>query len=410
MAVVGVAVAFGSVIYLASKGVALWLSLLLGTGILGLLSQMGVEAFAGAVVSGLFDPMTVQLVAAVALISGLSKAMKENGDLELMVRSLVSLVPRPKALSMLLPALIGMINVPGGAVMSAPMVEENGRTLHTDAATQAAINLVFRHIGYFIYPLHTSMILLSELLALPKLSIIKYNLLPTLFAVLVAYLFLFRSPTSPHGLPQRQHSVGRHGRDFVRGFSSILLILGLVLIFDLPFYLAAAAGLLLALLRNAGGEPRGAALAVRLKRLVTVWIDYRLTLAILFLMLFKAVVEASGVTGTLAAVLVNYDIPLPILIIVLGALTSHILGAHLAASGLLAPFFAPLIPQAALAPYAALLLIAIMLGYLVSPLHLCLVLTNQYFAVPYNQVVKKMAVPLLALLAASTVQLLFVLL
>jgi len=75
----------------------------------------------------------------------------------------------------------------------------------------------------------------------------------------------------------------------------------------------------------------------------------------------------------------------------------------------LAPFFAPLLPQAALAPYTSLLLISIMLGYLVSPLHLCLVLTTEYFDVPYGQTLRKLAVPLLTMLAAALVRLLLAL-
>ena len=121
-------------------------------------------------------------------------------------------------------------------------------------------------------------------------------------------------------------------------------------------------------------------------------------------MLFKSVVEVSGVTGLLADALLRYGIPLPVLVVVLGFLTAYILGTHLPASGLLAPFLAPLFPQAALVPYTSLLLISIMLGYLVSPLHLCLVLTNQYFKVPYNGPLKRLAVPIFAMLGTAVVQ------
>ena len=79
----------------------------------------------------------------------------------------------------------------------------------------------------------------------------------------------------------------------------------------------------------------------------------------------------------------------------------------MAAAGLLAPLFAPLFPPAALIPYTALFFVCIMLGYLVSPLHLCLVLTNQYFEVPYEKVLRKLALPMLAMLVAVVLQLLF---
>ncbi|MFY9494416.1 MAG: DUF401 family protein, partial [Limnochordia bacterium] len=187
MVVVAVAAAFGLVMFLASRDVSLWLALLVGTGVVGLLSPMGLPSFMSAFFGGLLSPLTIQLVAAVLLISGLGRVMKENGDLELAVSSLVSLVPRPKLLTMLLPAVIGTINVTGGAIMSAPMVEENGKALGLDRTSQAAVNLFFRHIAYFVYPLHTSLIILSEVLAIPKQSIILSNVLPTLAGTVAAY-------------------------------------------------------------------------------------------------------------------------------------------------------------------------------------------------------------------------------
>ena len=403
MAVVGVAVAFGSVIYLASRGLALWLAMLVGTIVVGLLPPMGMESFGAALLEGAFSSLTLQLVVAVAFISGLGKAMKENGDLELMVGSFTSLLRRPKVLAMLLPSLIGTINVPGGAIMSAPMVEESGKALAADRTTQAAINLFFRHIGYLVYPLHTSLILISELLAVPKQAIILYNAVPALVGTAAAYLCFLKGRNGAPAARSKQGFLDDIQR-FLLGFSPVLTILGLALLLNVPFYLAAAAGLLVALLRNIQADPWLSGLRQRLKLPVTSWIDYKLALAILTLMLFKSVVEVSGVTGLLADALLRYGIPLPVLVVVLGFLTAYILGTHLPASGLLAPFFAPLFPQAALVPYTSLLLISIMLGYLVSPLHLCLVLTNQYFKVPYNGPLKRLAVPIFAMLGTAVVQ------
>jgi integral membrane protein (TIGR00529 family) len=407
MVVVAVAAAFGLVMFLASRDVSLWLALLVGTGVVGLLSPMGLPSFMSAFFGGLLSPLTIQLVAAVLLISGLGRVMKENGDLELAVSSLVSLVPRPKLLTMLLPAVIGTINVTGGAIMSAPMVEENGKALGLDRTSQAAVNLFFRHIAYFVYPLHTSLIILSEVLAIPKQSIILSNVLPTLAGTVAAYWLYFRRVDhSPAGQVEERDTLF-HLKKFLLGFSPVLVILALVLFFDVPFYLAIAAGLALALVRNIQAGNKGSALANRLKELFRGWINYKLGLTILSLMLFKSVVEASGVTNRLAELLLRYGIPLPILVISLSLLISYILGTHMAAAGLLAPLFAPLFPPAALIPYTALFFVCIMLGYLVSPLHLCLVLTNQYFEVPYEKVLRKLAQPMLAMLVAVVLQLLF---
>ena len=403
MEIAGVAVAFGSVMYLVSKNLSVGLSLIIGACIAGLLSGMGLASFGATTVQALLDPLTIQLAIAVALISGMGKAMKENGDLELMIDALVRLFRSPKILTMLLPALIGTLSVPGGAIMSAPMVEVNGKTLELQATTKAALNLFYRHIGYFVYPLYSSLIILSELLDMPKLAIIRYNAVVMLVGLVAAYFVFFRG-----GEHQRMPETGASTqaiKDFVLGFSPILVTVGLVLIFGIPFYLAAAVGVVVALTRGLPDRNRLDALGQKTRTFFTKWIDYKLALVIVGVMLFKAVIESSGVVGTLADSLFAYGTPLPILVMVLGAVTAYVSGAHMAASGILAALCAPLFPPTALAPYTSFLFTSIIVGYLVSPIHLCAVLTNQYFGVKYGQVVKTLAWPLLAMVATSMIQL-----
>jgi integral membrane protein (TIGR00529 family) len=406
MEIAGVAVAFGSVMYLVSKNISMGISLIVGTCIAGLLSGMGLLGFGTAVAHGLLSSVTIELAIAVALISGLGKIMKENGDLELMIDSLVALFRRPKLLTMILPALIGTINVPGGAIMSAPMVEENGKILGLDATTKSAINLFFRHIGYFVYPLYSSLIILSELMDIPKLAILRYNAVTMLVGLLVAYLVFFRGVRHQEIPNKNGNNMMRNVANLLLGFSPILTALGLVLIFDLPFYLATAFGVLIGLIRGLPAERRGQAFWHKMGQFFTKWIEYKLVLVILGVMMFRSVIEASGVVSRLATTLFDYGTPLPILVMVLGVVVAYVIGTHMAASGVLAALFAPIIPAAVMAPYTALLFTAVLLGYLISPIHLCSVLTNQYFGSKYVQVVKKLALPVLAMLATAMVQLL----
>jgi len=69
-----------------------------------------------------------------------------------------------------------------------------------------------------------------------------------------------------------------------------MVIIALMLLFDAPFYLAAASGLCLALVRNIQAEHWGAGLLSRLQQLFSGWINYELVLAVLSLMVFRAVV------------------------------------------------------------------------------------------------------------------------
>jgi len=404
MELAGVAVALGSMMYLISKSVSMGLALLIGTGIAGLFAGLGLQGFITTVSQAVVSPMTLELVVAVILASGLGKAMKESGDLTLMVDSLIAIFPNPKILSMMLPGLMGTLNVPGGAIMSTPMVEENGKLLGLDATTKSAVNVFSRHIGYYVYPLYTSTIILSQLLGIQKLVLIRHNVLPMLVGITLAYYFFFRRVTCDKIALEEDYNKLYYAKNFLLGFLPILVALGLVLVFDLPFYQAIAIGLVIALLRGLPSDGRFGALMARIGMLFRRWIDYRLALTVLGLMMFKAVIEASGAVSSLAESLLSIGIPLPMMVLVLGLLTSYLAGAHMAASGILAALFAPLFPPESLGAYTSLLFAAITLGYLVSPIHLCLVLTNQYFGVRYGEILRKLALPVVGMLATALLQ------
>lgn len=405
MELTGVAVAFGSVMYLVSRRVSMGVSLLIGTIILGLLSGLGLQGFFSAAVQGVISPMTIELAIAVALVSGLGKLMKESGDLKLTIDALVVLFRNPKILSMMVPSLIGTLNVPGGAIMSAPMVEENSKILGLDANTKAAVNVFSRHIGYFIYPLYTSTIILSGFFGIQKSVLIRHNVVAMLVGLAVAYWLFYRGVDAGEIAQQEDNnSMICNIKDFLLGFSPILIALVLVLVLDLPFYLALAVAVFFALTRSLPADKWREGFISRVHQLFTEWIDYKLVLTIVGLMTFKSVIEASGAVNSMAETLLAYGIPLPMMVVALGLLAAYLTGAHMAAGGILAALFVPLVPETFAAPYVALLFTAMTLGYMASPIHLCLVLTNQYFEAKYWPVLRKLLVPGVAMLAVAIIQ------
>jgi hypothetical protein len=69
------------------------------------------------------DIVTLTLVFATLFIMVLSQLYKETGLINILSRSLGGLVRNSKIAVSLLPAVIGLVPVSGGALMSAPMVE-----------------------------------------------------------------------------------------------------------------------------------------------------------------------------------------------------------------------------------------------------------------------------------------------
>ncbi|MFW5992292.1 MAG: DUF401 family protein, partial [Halanaerobiaceae bacterium] len=327
------------------------------------------------------------------------------GDLEIMIESLNSLIKNIKILLMIVPALIGTLNVPGGAILSAPMVEESGKRIKMDMETINAINLFFRHVGFFIYPLYSTLILMSELLEIEVLTIIKYNFIIMLVGLISAYVVLFRNQGNDEIPEVEMNGVKESIINFFISFLPVFVILVLALIFDVPFHYAVITGVLVGIVKNKTDGPLIKGLYNKIKKFIFKGVDYQLVFTIAGLMAFKAVVEKSGFVDNIAEVIIRLGVPLPLLVTGLGLIAGYITGLHVAAAGMLVPLFAPMIAESSIPVYAALIFTTINIGYVISPLHLCMILGNQYFDVSIKSVYRKLVIPLSLMICVALLQL-----
>lgn len=177
------------------------LSLLLGTSFLGivvpLLSILVGSSFSYAltpvqggiaIIQTFFSPSVVLIALSVMLIPLIGGTMEKSGQME----SIVSNMRLPKKATIsFLPAIMGMLPMPGGAVLSCPLVEKTGSNV--SGGTKAAINIFFRHILFLVYPLSSTMIVTAHLAGFHIYQVIPYLFPFFLFAVILGYLFLLRN-------------------------------------------------------------------------------------------------------------------------------------------------------------------------------------------------------------------------
>ena len=60
----------------------------------------------------------------------------------------------------LIPAVYGLMPVPGGALLSAPMIDEEGNKYHLTKDQKNFLNIWFRHIWFPIFPVSSAMLLI----------------------------------------------------------------------------------------------------------------------------------------------------------------------------------------------------------------------------------------------------------
>ncbi len=180
---IGVAIAFTVVILLIRKRYNFGISLILGSLIIGIFSLQTIEfadvpkAMLEATIYHFEDqPLqsivysfdyhrlyaeTIELALLMTLIFILAKLMQETGAIKKLIDSLRTFFSNGGTLGVI-PAIYGLMPVPGGALFSAPMMDEEGDKYKINKDEKNFLNVWFRHIWFAIYPISSAMILICS--------------------------------------------------------------------------------------------------------------------------------------------------------------------------------------------------------------------------------------------------------
>lgn len=164
----------------------LYLALFTGSIFLGIYN-LSILKTLSVMIHTITDPSIFLLAVSVGLIAVIGGLLQESHLME----SLIQNFRVGKKGSMILsPALFGMLPMPGGALLSAPMVDRIGKDV--DNTKKAIINVWFRHFLVFIYPLG-ALLPTTKMAGLELYDQILY-LLPLFFILLViGYIFFINN-------------------------------------------------------------------------------------------------------------------------------------------------------------------------------------------------------------------------
>jgi len=318
---------------------------------------------------------TWELALTIAFVSALGKIMDKAGILALLIDSLQKLVRDTRYIMIAIPSLVGMLMVPGGAIMSAPLVEEVGSRQRMSSVKMAVANLMYRHLWYLIFPLFPSMILAAQLARINPLNIVLFNLPLAVGAFVVTFFILFRKT----GKLNNDRFEGVNGsalKSFIKAIGPMLLAIILALVLGIYFPLAIFAGIMLVYVYLWRDE--GYSLPAYFQ-LVLKSVNWPVFLAIFPIMYFKDVLEAGGGVEQVAVFFQDAGVPLPLLMIAVPFIGGFFTGSNTANIGISFPLFLPMFPEEGYMIYVAFIYVSSVVGYLVSPIHLCLILTKEHF-------------------------------
>jgi integral membrane protein (TIGR00529 family) len=400
-----IALSFACLGLLLYKRVDLGITLNATAIILGLLA-ISWQDIPGIIVTTSTSLLTLSVVLATFGIMWLSQLYRDTGLMKRLSESLGGILNNPKIVLSALPAIIGFLPVAGGALMSAPLVESEGDRIGLSAEKKAYVNLWFRHTIFPAYPISQPLIV-AALLAGTTVSTLILRQIPVVMVMIaVGYVVGFWKTRNPEGdVPAtKPNALNTHIRTFFTVFSPILITIvvavGLEVVAPelarLGFDVLAATFVGVAVLALIA-KPKLGDLVNPLKRRGI----YGITFAAYGAFLLGNMVKATNISGLFQDLALSGSVDQTILLAVtpavLGAVTASALGGVSISMPLLAGVF-PLSPQT-----ASLIYMSAYLGYVISPTHLCLAFTMEYFKCSLRRAYRYVIPSFLVTFAAAVV-------
>ncbi len=362
----------------------------LATGILFLVNPI---IFLQTIRLATIDFDTISVLALVLFILILSSSMRESGALDDLVESVRRIFVDNRFTIAALPAMIGLLPMPGGALFSAPMIDGLADEAELKPEDRTYLNYWFRHVWEYSYPLYPGLILESVIIGVELNRLVVYQFPLCLGAILGGSLFGLLSIQKHFRRGLHGAELARHLVLFLKGFWPILLIIIAYVGLRWPFLIVLPVTALLF-----GAVRIG---PVRFPRLALKSIDLRLIGTVYAVLVFKDIILVSGAVDQLESVFTDWGVPPIALFIVIPMLIGYLTGiTHSYVSvafPLLIPFFGDPIDLSKVQLAYAFGFI----GVLFSPVHLCLVLSTEYFGADMNGVYKRLLLPACILAAVS---------
>ncbi len=369
LGILGTLFGFALVVALVRRGVDFSASIFIGALFIGLSNLFTPTMFFNAI-KNTFNADTINLEVLVIFINIIGLTMERTGQVDKIVESFKTLL-NTRGTAGAIPTMIGLLPMPGGALMSAPIMEKPADELGADSEEKTLINFWFRHFIYFVYPFSPDLALAASSTEVSVMELVIANTPIFLLSILLGYLFFIRKMEKGH----KEHTDSKIKELFkiIYWLSPILVSVLIKAVFDIKLMFIVPLALVILLIQNykdlGADETFG---------YVREGFPLKLTVAVFGIMFFREVILMSGSLDQLVNLARGNGVPLEVIIFFIPFLIGLVLGIGLGAIALSFPLITPFI-EVSNPLHISALFISCYLGYFISPVHLCLIITKDYF-------------------------------
>lgn len=394
--ILAVIIGFSFIPILTKRKFPISYSIIVSAFVMMIVSGLGLDSLGDIFKSTLLDPRKIGQYLTVVEIGVLGVLLKKYEFIETIIEKLNRVVPNKKLQLMFVPALIGLLVVPGGAIISAPFIDRIGDDLKIEKSRRAVINLIYRHISMHIMPYSNGLLLMA--LLLPQVSVynvIAFNLIFVLMYGIIGY-FIYVRNIQYEKSEKQEGSALNNFLQLAIYTAPIYFAVILNMVFKIPFYIGVLVNIgILYLLR-----PNKNIIRDFFKS-----INMNIFLTILGVYLIQATISNFPEFNMMLENLLSNPRTLIISMIGISTFFGLATGFQPAAMGVIIPVIGGM--SLSLARMTALAHIAFawsFVGYFFSPLHLCQLFTVEYMKIDNVEVYKKYSKFIVALVIALLIE------
>ncbi|MBF8436489.1 DUF401 family protein [Halanaerobiaceae bacterium Z-7014] len=388
---IGVIISFFTVVILLSMKKSLGAAMFIGSLIVGISSTNDIAENIGGLiptfVTGIIDPIAIELIVLVSLVAVFGYLMKELELLTDLIDVARYYLSSIFFIITAIPSMIGVLPMPGGAVFSAPIIEPIGDQMEMSSARLTSLNIYYRHLWYFIFPYMPSMIIASSLSNINVMTIALMHIPIVGIMIIIGWIYYNNDKKK---LIQKEVNQDCDTEevsflDAIKVLLPFVIVLFPPLILDISFVYALIVAILYIIL---------------LRKDLFEWkyllngMNLQLTVGVAGIMVFKAFIENSEGVMILTELLISFGIPLFLLALFIPFIAGLLTGNHTGAIGISYPILLTLFTDSSMyLLWHMIIFSSSYFGYVLSPFHLCNLMTVKYYNISLDKYYKEIIVP-----------------
>jgi len=369
---------FAIILILLRKRLDIGYVMLIASALLFLLYRMSFASVWETCKVAALSSVTIKLILALSFIRIFEMILREHAVLTRMMDAVKAIFRNRKVVTASMPLLIGLLPSIGGAYFSCPMVDEATKDMKMTREEKGFVNYWMRHPWEYILPLYPGILLASAVTNIELNKLITVNLVYAIFIIITAIIFGMRGIK---GVIDTEEKLSKKG---LWSFMPIVSVLLLVFIADIGLHFALIA-VVIVLLIFFRYRPRAIFSCIKHG------FSRDVIILILSVMLFKEAMEASGAVTNVSQFFINEGIPVFPILFLLPFITGILTGLTIGFVGSTFPLLMSLVGNSSISAISFAFASGF-LGVLLSPVHICLILTKEYFKADLWGIYK-MAIP-----------------